>query len=297
MMSSMKILITGSNGFLGQNLISLIKQKYSHWKITGIDNNPKSAHEYNFIQIDFQSSVDWNKYLGDITPDYIIHAVGVFRTNNNNMMFQVNTSGFFQFIEAIRLSEYNPKMIVIGSSAEYRLPKQDENPIDENYPLSPASLYGLTKKWQEEIGLYYNKTYGMNIICTRPSNFIGKGISSQLLPGYLANLFKQNKTEIPIKISSLNTVRDYIDVRDVCDALLGLLNCSKCKNEIFNISSSIGVTNEELIRVFEEVTEKKAIIESQNCDSNSIVLSNKKLEKLINWSNNFSLKESVNWCL
>lgn len=292
------MLITGSCGLLGRYLVSHIQQKYPDWEITGIDIERKCNLNYNLLKLDLSTKINWNDVLKGIEPDIVFDLVGVYHEQDKQKIFDINTRQHFDLLNTIQLMELDPVIINIGSSAEYGHVENEENPITESQQIKPLSLYGYTKKWQEEISEFYYNSYNLKIICTRPSNFIGKEMTQKLLPGYLTSMFKQSIKNPTIEISSKKGVRDYIDVRDVVDALIKLTNEPKTIGEVFNISSAKGVSNEKLIQIFEEVSGKDAtIIEKNPEEYMNIYLSNKKIKEFTNWSPRYSLKNSVEWCL
>jgi len=292
----MDILITGSSGFLGQSLIQWISKKRSNWHVTGVDIKPCGT-KIDFIQTDLSEAAKWENIFLEKDVDIVFDLAGVYKKDNQTML-NINTIKSFSLLEYITKSNIDPIVVIIGSSTQYGSIEEIDLPVNEEYPQNPDTFYGLTKKWQEELNLFYYRTYGIKVICTRPSNFIGKGITKNLLPGYLTNLFKENKNEIIVEISSKKSVRDYIDVRDVSAALIMLSENKSCIGECFNISSSAGISNEDLIRLFEINSKKKANInEIKNNITSKRTLSNKKLVSFTNWVKTFSIEESINWCI
>ncbi|MGC9780278.1 MAG: NAD(P)-dependent oxidoreductase [Candidatus Heimdallarchaeota archaeon] len=293
----MNVLITGSSGFLGHNLIKTIKQEKQDWTIFGIDIKSSGNQEINFINIDLLEKVSWGDILKENNIDLIFHLTGVFHNIDNYSMMKINVLQTLSFFEEIRKTDQNTKILLIGSAAQYGRVDTKDLPITEDFIQNPTSFYGLTKKWQEEIALNYSTKYGIKSICTRPSNFIGPGIAQILLPGYLTKVFSENKDLINIKISSKNDERDYIDAKDVCSALIKLSEEQKCYGEIFNISSSELISNEKLIHLFAEIRKRNVNIEETNKNNNSkISLSNKKLKDYTNWEKQYNIKDSIKWC-
>ena len=136
------------------------------------------------------------------------------------------------------------------------------------------------------------------VICTRPSNFIGRGISPSLLPGYLIKSFKETEDIIKVKLSSSGDRRDYVDIRDACEAILNLSLSKNAIGEIFNISQGKSISNIELLKIFEQKSRKKAKVELLNKDDFfDIFLSNDKIKEFINWEPKYTIEQSIEWCL
>ena len=117
--------------------------------------------------------------------------------------------------------------------------------------------------------------------------------------GYLSNKFRSTENIIDIEISNANDIRDYIDVRDVCQALLLLQEKSGISGEIFNLTTGIPYTNLEVINLFEKVSMKKANIVYTQQDKlhSEIWLDGSKLAKTVNFKPRYTMDESVSWSL
>jgi len=295
----MRILVSGSAGFLGTNLLSIISKVYPNWELTGIDIKKPQQRFYNFIHFDISSSfLNWKNLFKKIEPNIIFHLAGVYHSDDLITLLKVNSISLLGILESLRQTNTDPLLIIIGSAAEYGLVNIEDNPINEKHLLRPNSFYGLTKKWQEEIALYYKQTYGNKVICTRPSNFIGRGIFSKLLPGYLNHVFSSSFNEVVVSVNSLKEVRDFIDVRDVCYALLSLSKNPQLSGEVFNISSQMGTSIFDLIEKYAILSNKKVIIkETCNKDPQVIWLSNKKIKTTTGWKPKYTLDDSIEWSL
>ncbi|MHA1515233.1 MAG: NAD-dependent epimerase/dehydratase family protein, partial [Candidatus Heimdallarchaeaceae archaeon] len=114
----MRILITGSRGFLGVNLVKQVQTKRPDWEIFGFDLKSSKNVNYNYEALNFNSDVNWKKKLKAIEPDVIFHLVGLFRGTKEEM-YSTNVSSFQSFIEGFRDSELESRLLVLGSSAQY----------------------------------------------------------------------------------------------------------------------------------------------------------------------------------
>lgn len=298
-MKLLKIIITGIDGFIGYNLYRRIKSLQKDWKILGLDR--KNNNEIpNLIETDLtDDSFQWSKLINEFEPDYIFHIAGIIRTENRKLMYDLNTGIALSIFEGVRKTEIDPRVLIVGSAAQYGNFTQEENPVKETNKASPDTFYGLSKMIQENIALLYHRNYGLDVICTRPSNSIGRGLPNIFLPGLLTEVFTSTKYDDGLKLRTHNDVRDYIDVIDICNAFVELMKNRNTNGEIFNVSSGFGVSNIELFNLFSEVSGKKLELHSDNSDKKSlkISLSNEKLKRFINWEKTISLKESIRICL
>ncbi len=293
----MRILITGSNGFLGKNLVKHIQEEYPSWKIFGFDIVETGQENYNFNKVNFNEKEDWKPCFKEIEPEYIFYLIGLFR-GDNKLLYRTNTHSFLNFIEDLRIADIDAKLLIVGSAAQYGRIKAEDNPIKETHKTDPVSIYGLTKQQQENVALFYNKNYGINVVCTRPSSYIGKGLSGNLLVGYLAQKFSSEEKLIDIEMSNSDDERDYIDIRDVASAIVKLQTSNSSTGEIVNISSCDPITNIKLIQKYENITDKEAKIFFTSPDKEPLVinLDNSKIKKLCDFYPEYSIEDSIKWC-
>ena len=157
----MKILIIGSEGFIGSNAVQYFRRL--GYRVFSADIVLKEEQGYSIINpelADFKKLFDRQQY------DICLNASGVakvqFSFNDPLLDFTLNTANVFNILEAIRQYNVDCKFINISSAAVYGNPKY--LPIDENHPLNPVSPYGWHKLYSEKICTEYANYFG---ICTK----------------------------------------------------------------------------------------------------------------------------------
>jgi nucleoside-diphosphate-sugar epimerase len=290
----MRILISGSTGFLGQNLAKHIQSMRPEWKIFGFDLKETEGVDYDFEKLDFNSDINWKEKFKSVEPDIVFHLVGLFRGTQDDM-YETNVSSFQRFIEGFHKADIESRLLVLGSSAQYGTFEKIDTPIKEEYPTNPTSIYGQTKNEQEQIALSFFENYELDIVCTRPASFIGKGVSNQLLSGYLNEKFYEHEKTIRIEISHPDDVRDYIDVRDTCSALILLSEMTGINGEIFNVSSNQPISNIDLIKNYEKIFGKRSIITFTDSERvpNKSWLDNAKMAKCCSYRPKYTIEDSI----
>ena len=150
----MKILLTGSSGFLGKHIFSYLNQEYDIYTLS-------RTH----------SSINCN--LSVIQPtlpivDIVIHSAGMAHIlpknkNEENAFFKVNVNGTQNLLNALDLAVLKPRFFIfISSVAVYGL-NSGEN-INEDYPLLANDSYGKSKIETERLVNEWCVKNG--IICT-----------------------------------------------------------------------------------------------------------------------------------
>ncbi len=120
-------------------------------------------------------------------------------------------------------------------------------PMHEDDPVSPISIYGLTKLQQEQIANQVSETYNVPVTSLRLFNVFGPGQSlSNPYVGVLGTFFRRIKSGNEIDIYEDGQMRrDFVYVGDVVDALNAAAGNEKAFNATFNVGSGSAVTLEQ----------------------------------------------------
>jgi GDP-4-dehydro-6-deoxy-D-mannose reductase len=139
----------------------------------------------------------------------------------------------------VRESGEKIRLLLIGSADEYGVVPESDMPIAETHPVKPASPYALAKSVQNQFGAMFCSLYSVDAVMTRSFNHTGPGQRDVFV---LANFAKQvaeikrGKREAVIDVGDLDIRRDFLDVRDVCDAYVMLLK-KGIGGETYNVCS------------------------------------------------------------
>jgi GDP-4-dehydro-6-deoxy-D-mannose reductase len=192
-------------------------------------------------------------------------------------------------------SLFPDKILLIGSAAEYGIPKQ--LPIEENDELNPVNLYGLSKVIQTNIGKYYFNNYGLNISFARTFNILGQHLSKHLVFGSFVSKIKDAKNIDTIEVGNLNSRRDFLDVIDVINAYWKIIQHGK-PGEIYNVCAGNSHKIGDLLQYLIKLSNKSIspIINTKylkTFDVKDIYGDNQKLINHTNWKSIIPIKESL----
>jgi GDP-4-dehydro-6-deoxy-D-mannose reductase len=133
------------------------------------------------------------------------------------------------------------KVLLVSSCHVYapseRLRREDD-------PIVPQGRYGLSKHLTEQVAPHYQGLLDLRV--ARPFNHLGPGQRPELVvPSLLRRLAAASKTDdSPVQMAGWDSVRDFIDVRDVVEAYLAILDLESPAHRTFNVctgrASSIG---------------------------------------------------------
>jgi GDP-4-dehydro-6-deoxy-D-mannose reductase len=292
-----KILVTGAGGFIGTALGSCLAQKRES-TVLGIGRRSKApSGDLQYHQIDLSHKKQIAKFLSQQKPDFIFHLAGG-RAGEASELFNDNVTTTINLFESIRLiKNYHPRVIVTGSAAECGDVPGARRPILENAPSHPAGLYGWIKLLQTQAALYY-ASLGEDIIIARLFNISGPGIRPDMAAGRFANelVRLEKSTSKVLNVLNLGGVRDFLDIRDICAALIALSVKGK-KGEMYNVCSKQGIMMREFLKVMIKASKAKGIKVNEDKKSKPGVLyavgSNVKLKKITGWKAQYSLLQSI----
>jgi GDP-4-dehydro-6-deoxy-D-mannose reductase len=180
-------------------------------------------------------------------------------------------------------------VLLIGSSAEYGAVPEEDNPVKEDHPLAPMSVYGLTKVYQTYLMRFYCALYGMNVVMARPFNLFGKGMSGKLFVGRVYEQIEAYRAGIISKIAvgNLQHQRDYIGVDQAIRYYAVIMQRGKV-GEIYNVGSGASIKVRNLLRrILEEnglgmdVVEERAFTARNKFDVKDLFADVSKLKALM----------------
>ncbi len=227
------ILVTGSEGFTGKVLLSLLKNNGAKVFSTGLSQKVDKF----YYQCDLANEKCVINMIEEINPDEIYHLAGSF-SNDFYIDLESNLITTRNILESVYKLRKKSRILLIGSSAEYGSIKQGDNPISELHSLNPTSMYGLTKIFQTYLMKLYVELHGLDVVMARVFNLNGKGISDKL---FIGNLYKQikdlksNKIK-EILLGNINNERDYISVNNAVIAYKKIMK-NGITGEIYNVGS------------------------------------------------------------
>lgn len=248
MRNNKKILITGGTGFIGQNILENLGDKYEFLAP-------------NKEELDLRKEAVVFRYLEKNRVDLIIHAasaggLGQEKERGTGNILADNLRFFFNLIRA---KKFYKKMIFFGSGAEYDK-KQDLKKVKEtDFGQSiPTDEYGFYKYICSE---YIEKTEG--IVCLILFGVYGKYEDYRFK--FISNAIVKNLLKQDIIINQ-NVIFDYLFIEDlipildyfvlnkpkfksynvVPDQSIDLITICNIINEISNYKSKLSVLNNGL---------------------------------------------------
>lgn len=235
------ILVTGSAGFIGSNLVLELLKSESKATVIGLDNvndyydvsikewrlseiekaAAESSCSYHFIKGDLADRAVIDRLFADYKPTVVVNLAaqaGVrYSITNPDAYIQSNLIGFYNILEACRHAEPAVEHLVYASSSSVygsnkKVPYSTEDKVD-----NPVSLYAATKKSNELLAHAYSKLY--NIPSTGLRFFTVYGPAGRPDMAYFGFTNKLRKGETIQIFNYGNCKRDFTFVDDIVEGV------------------------------------------------------------------------------
>jgi len=270
----MKILITGSTGFIGTNLVKYLFKDYAVHEFRG------DVTQLKDVQRELHYGFDVVIHLAALTfPPTSWEVPEAF--------FKVNTLGTLNLLKSYRLYK---KFIYFSTSHIYG--RQERFPITEDANPNPLDPYSVSKLAAEKLVRSWCEIHKIPYTIVRPFNQYGPYQKDCFL---IPSLIKRGLTEGKIYIYGDNE-RDYLYVEDLCRAIDLIL-----KNEIegiYNICSGKAYKISQIAKLVGKLLEVEEIeirpLEKERpVDIPKLQGSYEKINKAIGWKPEIRLEEGL----
>ena len=265
-----KVLITGVTGLAGGHLAELLIQN-GH-DVSGVDVHESTLSKLGeigektcFYECDVRDAVRLRNLVERIQPDMIFHLAaitfGPTSWKHAQETYEVNILGTMNVLEAARHNEATPLVHIAGSSAEYGMVYEHENPVSEQAPLRPLSPYGVSKIGQTMMGYQHYMNYSLHVVRTRAFNYTGPGENASFVCSTFAKQIAEiEKGRIPpvIHVGNLDARRDFTDVRDVVRGYWLALERGKA-GEVYNVCSGTSYAIRQVLDLLLQMSPRKDI--------------------------------------
>ena len=215
----MKILVTGSNGFIGKNLCTTLIQK--NYEVIPFDRDTKESLESCVSRCDF-----------------IMHLAGINRPLNNQEFYDGNTNLTYKILELIKNEKRNIPLLLSSSIQATR-----------------DNDYGKSKKMAEDLVLDFQEKYNNDVFVFRLENAFGKWGR----PNYnsvIATFCYNIAHDLEIVINDPNALITFVYIDDIVNSFIGCIN-TKGSKEILSVPVTYDRTIGEVSNILTSFKESR----------------------------------------
>lgn len=304
----MKVLVTGSDGFIGSHLTEELVKKgyavkafvyYNSFNNWGwLDSLPKDIlREIEIFQGDIRDPNGVREAVKGC--ELIFHLAALiaipFSYHSPDTYVDTNIKGTLNILQAAR--DYQNMRTLITSTSEVYGTAQYV-PIDEKHPFQGQSPYSATKIGADRLAESFYRSFNLPVTIVRPFNTYGPRQSARaVIPTIITQLLAGYEQ---IKLGSLTPTRDFNYVKDTVNGFIKIAESSQTIGEEINIATqkeiSIGELAEELIRQINpnaQIVCDGVRLRPEKSEVNRLLGCNEKIMKLTGWKPVYSLEQGL----
>ena len=301
-MERLTILIAGGTGFIGSNLVHFFLNQGHEVAATIRDQSnlcrlSDLLNDIEFFKLDIINREKINDAFNSFKPDVVINTIaygGYHFETDSGRIFDNNFYGTMNLVEAY-INSNAELLINTGSSSEYGF---KNHPMSEQDILEPLGSYAVSKA----VATLYSRSRSIEterkIVTLRLFSAYGEFEEPHRLVPYLVTTSIRGRTA---KLNDPNNVRDFIYVKDICNAYMNLIE-RQAKigfGEIFNLGSGIESKVGEIVDIIEKISGKKLKVEWKYSDERKgdkalrWLAEMSKMEEILNWRPKYSLENGL----
>ncbi len=304
-----KILVTGSDGFIGSHLTEeLVRQGYEVKAFVYYNSfntwgwlDSLSAETMRHVEV----------FAGDIRDPYgvkeamrgcgaVFHLAALiaipFSYHSPDAYVDTNIKGTLNVLQAAR--ELEAERVLVTSTSEVYGTAQYV-PIDEKHPYQGQSPYSATKIGADRLAESFYRSFGLPVTIVRPFNTYGPRQSARaVIPTIIMQLLAGKED---IRLGSLTPTRDFNYVKDTVRGFIHIYQSEKTVGQEINIATqkeiSIGQLARELIHQINpnaKIVCDEQRLRPEKSEVNRLLGCNEKLRSLTDWSPAYTLEEGLN---
>lgn len=293
-----KILITGSEGFIGSHLVENLILKGYKVRCLILYNSFNEIGNLSYIKKSILNKADL--IFGDVRDNNLVidiskncsaiinlaALIGIpYSYKAVRSYVDVNIVGTHNLLEAAIKNRVN-KFIHTSTSEVYG--SAQFTPMTERHPCVAQSPYSASKIAADALVTSYNKSFNLNTLILRPFNTFGPRQSGRAI---IPTIIQQGINGRKINLGSIKPKRDFTYVDDVVAAFeLALKSNQHFKGEILNLGTGHSYSILQIIKYISKNLDKKLKIVSDKerfrplkSEVDNLISSNLKVRKILKW--------------
>ena len=306
--SSLKILITGADGFIGSHLTEALIRLGHNVRAFVLYNSFGSWGWLDHCSNDVRGQFE--VFAGDIRDphgvkeamrgcDAVLHLAALiaipYSYHSPDTYVDTNVKGTLNVLQAAR--ELGVRRVVHTSTSEVYGTARFV-PITEDHPLQGQSPYSATKIAADQLAYSFYASFGLPVVIMRPFNTYGPRQSARaVIPTIITQIANGRRQ---IKLGAVSPTRDFNFVTDTVAGFIAALESDRCIGEVINLGSnfeiSIGDTAHAIAIAMgtsiEIITESQRL-RPENSEVERLWASNSKAFELLGWQPQYGGREGL----
>jgi dTDP-glucose 4,6-dehydratase len=295
---TVKILVTGADGFIGSHLTDeLVRQGYDVRAFV-LYNSFNSWGWLDHAAPEIKKGFEI--FAGDVRDphgvrqamkgcDVVFHLAALisipYSYHSPDTYIDTNVKGSLNIVQAAR--ELGISKVIHTSTSEVYGTAQFV-PITEEHPLQGQSPYSASKIGADQIAMSFYHSFNTPVSIVRPFNTYGPRQSARgVIPTVITQIASGARK---IKLGSLHPTRDFNYVRDTVNGFIAVAESDQTIGEVINIGSNYEISIGETVKLIADIMKVNLEIESdlqrirpENSEVERLWADNRKADKLTGW--------------
>lgn len=276
-------LVTGANGFLGNYVCREILDR--GYEVVRLSRGSTTEGETTFSLSTKPTASEICKIIDERQAAIVYHLAGISQASDLEALYRANVFFAQSVLSGAASAKSPPRVVLIGSAAEYGRPVNSDMTVRESDTCSPLSAYGISKLAQTHHGLAASEA-GLRVTIARLFNPIGLGSpASTALGSFVRQIASMPNEGGILRTGSLHSTRDFIDVTEAASVIVRLSLLPNVQGKVYNICTGAGVRLQDVVSQLIEVsgiavTHQIESTRHGTSDIDTVIGSNDKLHSL-----------------
>ncbi len=245
-------LVTGARGFLGNYICREIFDRGD--ELIRLSRGQTAEDERGFFLSPKPAAAEICHIINETNAATVYHLAGTSQASDLEALYQANVIFAESVLSGCAMAKVPPKVVLIGSAAEYGKPVSWDMISREGDICSPLSAYGISKLAQTHHGLAASEA-GLHVTIARLFNPIGIGSpANTALGSFVRQIASMTDEGGILRTGSLHSIRDFINVQDAARIIAKLPSLSDARGKVYNICTGNGSKLQDIVSQLIEVS-------------------------------------------
>ena len=311
----MSTLVTGGTGFVGANIIRELARA-GHQVVCYDLTAPtpllerfirEESDSITFVQGDILDAAAVSRLAAYYTIERIVHAAVYtvnllsLETERSKAIVDINLAGTVNLLELARMAEVE-RFLYVSSGSAYGNPLGEDQTLNEDTPVDPDNLYGITKYASELLTRRYGHVHGFSTASVRLSTPYGP---MERVTGHRAVMSvpyqwtRQVLVGEDVEVHDPDDGRDFTYVADIARGIATVLDAPLLPHDVYNLTAGVWVTFGWIADVLRDLVPDARIIERPGTEAAAHSatargpLSGHRLRQDLGWAPRYTLRSGL----